>query len=413
VSPWPAAARRLVQPSTIRTSVVASLAVFGSAALGNLLSVYAFDPIDRGRLAIVATAAVMAYLTASNGPAHAHTFAVASGYVPPRAALRAIAPESTVVVIAAAVVLAGALMVALATDASPWELAGWTVFAGVASYSTLLLGVILGAGRFRYFSNARVIVNSLMPCIILTGLVVGRLTVGGVGWALAAGTLVFALVVRRSVTDLDPHAPDSPRTFLRREWWGYALRGSGSTLAGSANARVDVLVAGAVLSESEVGVYVAATAIAVSLRIIGDGVSHYIFPKAATTPDVRTLTTRCSVGVAVAGGLACVALMVARPVVVAVLPDAYESAGDVLVFAAIGYAVAGVSLVIAASLRGRGFPGSSGLADALGAVVTVGVAVALQHRGAVGMAIGATAGNLAGAGLLLFRFRKITTRVAT
>lgn len=247
-----------------------------------------------------------------------------------------------------------------------------------------LLGLAIGAARWRLWGAARV-VGSVLPVIVIVLLVVtGQLTVASAAAAYLCGGLVGGLIIVRVVRgagrpQFDARRARAAAAFGAKSWL--------STLAGTANNRLDqVLMAGLVTSR-ELGFYAVAVAVGGMTNSLVGAVSNALIPGVATGDvDLAARSCRITAGtVALAGLLLAVVTPTMLPFVFSAdFTDAVPMA-LILLVASVPMAAA---FVLTFALNAAGDPGAAMRAELVALAFTVpALIVLLPAYGGIGAAV--------------------------
>jgi lipopolysaccharide/colanic/teichoic acid biosynthesis glycosyltransferase/O-antigen/teichoic acid export membrane protein len=329
---------------------------------------------------------------------------------------------STLVAIAAASAVAGALLWLAATPllhlvffrSLPLGLVAW-----VSVRVLLRLIVITGKAGAQGSadlpgSNLTILLEELiflpafglMQALHLTGdaAVIAALIVAD----FATGSVAWTRLLRRGFLK----GAGRPSVQLARRIYAFGTRGQVGSLMSLLNLRFDFVFLAALAGPATLGIYAVASKYAEVLRLLPIAANWVLYPRfARSEAAVAASTSRQMIlraGAVTAGAsipLAIAAGWVVPPLFGASFTGATLPARILLV----GLAAEGVAGVVTAFLFGRGRPGLNSLAAGAGVVVTLVLDIILIPRfGAVGAAVASSAAYLTTTLTLVFWYRRLT-----
>jgi O-antigen/teichoic acid export membrane protein len=266
----------------------------------------------------------------------------------------------------------------------------FTILIGVGL--ELNYGLLLGAHDFFVYNALRL----AQPLLMAVGLVLlwwlGALTVESTLIAGAVtGGLALAAGLGRSIRRLGVGSP-APRLGLLSLWYG--ARGQGSVLAPSITARLDVAMLPAFVASTSVGLYSVATNISLIVYQLSNTFAGLVLPAAARDPQRGPLKVVGSLwaSLAIAGLIALVLALFARPLLGFVYGDEFRDAAEPLILLLPGAVLFAGSSIISAGVYAEGRPFTATVAQLIGMVVTVlGLVVFLRTGGITAAALVSTA----------------------
>jgi O-antigen/teichoic acid export membrane protein len=253
-------------------------------------------------------------------------------------------------------------------------------------------GLLLGHHDFLVYNVLRFLQPTLIAAAFVVLWAMDELTVesaliaaiGGSAVAMAAG--LARSIVRVGVGPLDP------RLGLTSLWYG--LRGQGSTVATNVTARLDVAVLPAFVTTANVGLYSVAANMSLIVHQLSNTFAGLVLPAAASDPDRSRVKVVGSLwaSLAVAGLLAAVLALFARPLIGLVYGDSFRDAAEPLLLLLPGVVLFAGSSILAAGVYAAGRPFTATFAQLLGMAVTiVGLFAFLRSGGITAAAIVSTA----------------------
>ena len=271
-----------------------------------------------------------------------------------------------------------------AIDAGRWFLFTIVVVVGLE----LNFGLLLGAHDFLFYNAVRLAQPALAAASFVVLWWLDALTVESSLIAATAGTaLVLAVGMVRAVRKVGVGAPDL-RLGLHTLWYG--VRGQGVTLAANVNARLDLVMLPAFVAAAGVGLYSVATNVSLSVYQFASTFAGLVLPAAARDPGRGPLKVigALYLTLAIAGVLALILALVARPLLGAVYGEDFRDAAEPLRLILPGAVLFAASSIVGAGLYAAGRPFTATLAQLAGMVVTVaGLAIFLRSGGITAAAI--------------------------
>jgi O-antigen/teichoic acid export membrane protein len=253
-------------------------------------------------------------------------------------------------------------------------------------------GLLLGHQDFVVYNVLRFVQPTLIAAAFVVLWIIDELTVesaliaaiGGSGVAMVAG--LARSVARVGVGPLDP------RLGVTSLWYG--VRGQGSTVATNVTARLDVAMLPAFVTTANVGLYSVAANMSLIVHQLSNTFAGLVLPAAASDPDRSRVKVVGSLwaSLLVAGLLAAVLALFARPLIGLVYGDAFRDAVDPLLLLLPGVVLFAGSSILAAGVYAAGRPFTATFAQLLGMAVTiVGLFAFLRSGGITAAAIVSTA----------------------
>jgi O-antigen/teichoic acid export membrane protein len=232
-------------------------------------------------------------------------------------------------------------------------------------------GLLLGTEDFFVYNGLR-LAQPLLTAVCFVALwTTNALTVES---ALIAATVASALVLvfglGRAGRRIGVGSP-APRMGLASLWYG--IRGQGATVAANVTARLDVAMLPAFVSSSSVGIYSVATSVSLIVYQLSNTFAGLVLPAAARDPERRSIKVVGSLwaSLLLAGLLALVLVLFARPLLALVYGDAFAESAESLLLLLPGAVLFAGAAILSAGLYAAGRPFTATLAQLLGTVVTV------------------------------------------
>jgi O-antigen/teichoic acid export membrane protein len=312
---------------------------------------------------------------------------------------------------AVAIAISQLLLPAIFTsDQQAIDIGRWFMFTIVLVVGLELnYGVLLGTQDFFVYNLLRF----AQPALIAVAFVVmWRLDELTVERALIAATIGSAAVMlvglARSIARVGLGSIDR-RLGLRSLWYG--VRGQGSTVANNVTARLDVAMLPAFVSSSQVGLYSVAGNISLIVFQLSNTFAGLVLPAAAADPARERVKVVGSLwaSLAVAGVLAVILAVFARPLLGLVYGDSFRDAAEPLLLLLPGAVLFAGSSIVAAGVFAAGRPLTATMAQLLGMLVTVvGLFAFLRVGGITAAALVSTASYAAVFAAMLIAYKRVT-----
>jgi O-antigen/teichoic acid export membrane protein len=232
-------------------------------------------------------------------------------------------------------------------------------------------GLLLGAHDFFVYNVLRFAQPMLMASSFLVLWWLDALTVESALIAPTVGTgLVLLVGMTRAVERIGVARP-ALRLGLTTLWYG--IRGQGSTVAANLTARLDVALLPAFVASASVGLYSVATNISLIVYQLSNTFASVVLPAAARDRERGQVKVIGSLwtSIAVAGLVALVLALIARPLLGFVYGDDFRDAAEPLVLILPGAVLFAGSSILGAGIYAAGRPFTATLAQLLGMIVTV------------------------------------------
>jgi O-antigen/teichoic acid export membrane protein len=253
-------------------------------------------------------------------------------------------------------------------------------------------GLLLGHHDFFVYNVLRFLQPVLIAAAFVVLWLLDELTVesaliaaiGGSAVAMAAG--LGRSIARVGIGPLDA------RLGISSLWYG--VRGQGSTVATNVTARLDVAILPAFVTTANVGLYSVAANLSLIVHQLSNTFAGLVLPAAASDPDRSRMKVVGSLwaSLLVAGLLAAVLALFARPLIGLVYGDSFRDAAEPLLLLLPGVVLFAGSSILAAGVYAAGRPFTATFAQLLGMAVTVvGLFVFLRSGGITAAAIVSTA----------------------
>jgi O-antigen/teichoic acid export membrane protein len=280
----------------------------------------------------------------------------------------------------------------------------FTIILGVGL--ELVYGLLLGVQDFVFFNVVRLAQPALIAATFAVLWWQDLLTVEGAliaSTAATALTLVVGLV--RAVRRIGI-GPVDARMGLTTLWYG--IRGQGQAVASNVTARFDVAVLPAFVVSASVGLYSVATNVSLIVYHISNIFSGVVVAAVSAHPDRGRIKVIGSLwaSLAIAGMLALVLGLLARPILGVVYGDSFRDAAEPLVLLLPGAVLFAGSSILAAGIYAAGRPFTATVAQVAGTIVAVvGLLVFAPSGGITAAAIVSTASysTVFAATLLLYK----------
>jgi O-antigen/teichoic acid export membrane protein len=249
-------------------------------------------------------------------------------------------------------------------------------------------GLLLGTHDFTIYNALRFAQPALTAVGFLLLWPLDALTVDSALIAASASTcLVLAVGLGRAIRRIGL-GPVAFRFGLTTLWFG--VRGQGATVATNVNTRLDVAMLPAFVSAASVGLYSVATSVALIVYQLSNTFAGLVIPAAAGDAERGRQKVIGSfwAAVAVAGALALLLGLLARPLLGLVYGDDFRDAAEPLVLLLPGAVLFAGSAILSAGIYAEGRPFTATAAQLLGMVITVvGLSVFLRSGGVTAAAL--------------------------
>jgi O-antigen/teichoic acid export membrane protein len=381
-------ARGLVRAGLV-TYVFSALTLVANLVTG-IVSARALGPDGRGIAAALTTVIQLAGFVFAMGVAQSLSYFIARR---PQDGPRLFTTWALMLIPLAAVAIGVCqllLPTIFANDDQAIEIGRWFLFVIALSMALELnYGLLLGAQDFFVYNALRFAQPTLIAVTYLVLWRLGELTVSSA--LIAAGPVcsgaVLLVGLARSVARIGLSAPDL-RLGLTTLWYG--VRGQGSTIASNVTARLDVAMLPAFVTSASVGLYSIATNVSLIVYQLSNTFAGVVLPAAAGDPrrgPVKIIGSLWA-SLAVAGVLALVVGLFARPLLGVVYGDDFRDAAEPLLLILPGAVLFAGSSIATAGIYAAGRPFTATLTQLLGMIVTiVGLSVFLRSGGITAAAI--------------------------
>jgi O-antigen/teichoic acid export membrane protein len=289
------------------------------------------------------------------------------------------------------------------------EIGRWFMFIIVIVVGLELnYGLLLGTHDYFAYNALRFAPTTLAAVSLIVLWALDELTVKS---ALIAPNLAYLLVLivglARSVRRVGV-GPVDLRLGLESLWFG--IRGQGTTVATNVTARLDVAVLPAYVTSAQVGLYSVATNVSLIVYQLSATFAGLVLPEAAGDPERGPVKVVGSLwaSLLVAGALAAVLALLARPLLGLVYGDDFRDASESLLLLLPGAVLFAGSSILAAGVYAAGRPFTATLAQVAGMLVTlVGLFVFLRTGGITAAAIVSTASYATVFAALLIVYKRV------
>lgn len=384
-APAPPTIRRSSGARTIALTAASHLALPLSAVATGPVLARALGPDGRGELAAVLAPIYLAALLATAGLPEAATFLVASG----RRAARATAAAAATMagglgaLAALAVVLAAPVLLRGSPENIPL-LRTLALLLPLSLAGLALRGVVHGRSDFASM-NAERWGSVLSRLVLIVALALaGALTVSSAAWAtnatalLAAGYLLWRA---RRLWRGEPGTERPSGTERSGLPWSALVRYGLRVWAGSLSVllilRVDQVLMAPLAPTAQLGFYAVAVAVAELPAAAFNAVRDVVFATSAARADPHVVARACRTAMALLAPGCLALVVVAPPVVVVFFGQDFAPAVPMVRVLFVAAIPSGLAAVAGAGLMALDRPGRLGVAQAVVAVVNVGVVVAL------------------------------------
>jgi O-antigen/teichoic acid export membrane protein len=388
--------RRLLARGLVRAGIVtyvfSALTLVANLVTG-VVSARALGPSGRGVFVALGTVAQLSGFLFAMGVAQSLSFYIARQ---PRDGPRLLTTWAVMLVpLTAVAILIGELLlpVIFEDDQSAIDLGRWFLFSIVLVIGLELnYGLLLGAQDFFVYNVLRFLQPALIAIAFLVLWGLDELTVESALVAAILGSATALVAgLARSVARIGV-GPLDPRLGLASLWYG--LRGQGSTLASNVTARLDVAMLPAFVSSANVGLYSVATNTSLIVYQLSNTFSGLVLPAAAQDQERAKIKVIGALwaSLLVAGVLALVLGVFARPLLGLVYGDDFREAAEPLLLILPGAVLFAASAILAAGVYAAGRPFTATAVQLVGMIVTiVGLVIFLPVGGITAAALVSTA----------------------
>ena len=252
-------------------------------------------------------------------------------------------------------------------------------------------GLLLGMHDFLVYNVLRFAQAALIAAAFVVLWVADEMTVeNALIAAIVGSTTAMAAGLARSVVRVGVGRFDL-RLGATSLWYG--ARGQGSTVATNVTARLDVAMLPAFVTNANVGLYSVAANLSLIVHQLSNTFAGLVLPAAASDPERGRIKVIGSLwgSLVVAGALAAVLALFARPLIGLVYGDSFRDAAEPLLLLLPGVVLFAGSSILAAGVYAAGRPFTATFAQLLGMAVTVvGLFVFLRSGGITAAAIVST-----------------------
>jgi O-antigen/teichoic acid export membrane protein len=247
----------------------------------------------------------------------------------------------------------------------------------------IFTGVLLGDEDFLYFNIARLLTPLLTAIGYLILLVAGNFDVEGALIVNAgAGLCSFLFAARRGISRHGIGRFD--RLLLRETLW-YGFKAHLGNVAGTINARLDLLIIPAFLGAASVGLYSVASNSTSIIQTLTGTVATFLLPVAVrrgkSSPRTVILTMQAVLGIGLA--LAVPLVILAHPILTLVYGEEFAAAVTCMRILLPGTVLDAGAIVLFSALLAANRPFLSSLAVVPAAVITVGGLIIFLQSGGI------------------------------
>jgi O-antigen/teichoic acid export membrane protein len=264
------------------------------------------------------------------------------------------------------------------------EIGRWFAFTIVLGIGLeLAYGLQLGAQGFFFYNALRFVQPALTAVVLAVLWIRDDLTVEGALIAASAVTGLTLLIGLGRVLKLVGVGPVAPRLGLTTLWYG--IRGQGQAVAANVTARLDVAMLPAFVVASSVGLYSVAANASLIVYHLSNIFAGVVVPAVSRHPERSTEKVIASLwgSLAVAGALALVLGLFARPLLGLVYGDSFRDAAEPLLLLLPGAVLFAGSSILAAGIYAAGRPFTATVAQVLGMIVTIAGLLLFLRRGGI------------------------------
>ena len=388
--------RRLLARGLVRAGIVtyvfSALTLVANLVTG-IVSARALGPSGRGVFVALTTVSQLAGLLFAVGVANSLSYYIARR---PEDGPRLLTTWTAMLVPLTAVAIAISellLPTIFSGDQQAIDLGRWFMFSIVLVVGLELnYGLLLGMQDFLVYNVLRFAQAALIAAAFVVLWIADEMTVeNALIAAIVGSTTAMAAGLARSVVRVGVGRLD-PRLGATSLWYG--VRGQGSTVATNVTARLDVAMLPAFVTNANVGLYSVAANLSLIVHQLSNTFAGLVLPAAASDPERGRIKVIGSLwaSLVVAGALAAVLALFARPLIGLVYGDSFRDAAEPLLLLLPGVVLFAGSSILAAGVYAAGRPFTATFAQLLGMAVTVvGLFVFLRSGGITAAAIVSTA----------------------
>ena len=387
--------RRLLARGLVRAGIVtyvfSALTLVANLVTG-IVSARALGPSGRGVFVALTTVSQLAGLLFAVGVANSLSYYIARR---PEDGPRLLTTWTAMLVPLTAVAIAISellLPTIFSGDQQAIDLGRWFMLSIVLVVGLELnYGLLLGMHDFFVYNVLRFAQAALIAAAFVVLWVADEMTVeNALIAAIVGSTTAMAAGLARSVVRVGVGRVD-PRLGATSLWYG--VRGQGSTVATNVTARLDVAMLPAFVTNANVGLYSVAANLSLIVHQLSNTFAGLVLPAAASDPERGRIKVIGSLwaSLVVAGALAVVLALFARPLIGLVYGDSFRDAAEPLLLLLPGVVLFAGSSILAAGVYAAGRPFTATFAQLLGMGVTVvGLFVFLRSGGITAAAIVST-----------------------
>ena len=388
--------RRLLARGLVRAGIVtyvfSALTLVANLVTG-IVSARALGPSGRGVFVALTTVSQLAGLLFAVGVANSLSYYIARR---PEDGPRLLTTWTAMLVPLTAVAIAISellLPTIFSGDQQAIDLGRWFMFSIVLVVGLELnYGLLLGMQDFLVYNVLRFAQAALIAAAFVVLWIADEMTVeNALIAAIVGSTTAMAAGLARSVVRVGVGRLD-PRLGAISLWYG--VRGQGSTVATNVTARLDVAMLPAFVTNANVGLYSVAANLSLIVHQLSNTFAGLVLPAAVSDPERGRIKVIGSLwaSLVVAGALAAVLALFARPLIGLVYGDSFRDAAEPLLLLLPGVVLFAGSSILAAGVYAAGRPFTATFAQLLGMAVTVvGLFVFLRSGGITAAAIVSTA----------------------
>jgi O-antigen/teichoic acid export membrane protein len=387
--------RRLLARGLVRAGIVtyvfSALTLVANLVTG-IVSARALGPSGRGVFVALTTVSQLAGLLFAVGVANSLSYYIARR---PEDGPRLLTTWTAMLVPLTALAIAISellLPTIFSGDQQAIDLGRWFMLSIVLVVGLELnYGLLLGMHDFFVYNVLRFAQAALIAAAFVVLWVADEMTVeNALIAAIVGSTTAMAAGLARSVVRVGVGRLD-PKLGATSLWYG--VRGQGSTVATNVTARLDVAMLPAFVTNANVGLYSVAANLSLIVHQLSNTFAGLVLPAAASDPERGRIKVIGSLwaSLVVAGALAVVLALFARPLIGLVYGDSFRDAAEPLLLLLPGVVLFAGSSILAAGVYAAGRPFTATFAQLLGMAVTVvGLFVFLRSGGITAAAIVST-----------------------
>jgi O-antigen/teichoic acid export membrane protein len=405
--------RRLLARGLVRAGIVtyvfSALTLVANLVTG-IVSARALGPSGRGVFVALTTVSQLAGLLFAVGVANSLSYYIARR---PEDGPRLLTTWTAMLVPLTAVAIAISellLPTIFSGDQQAIDLGRWFMLSIVLVVGLELnYGLLLGMHDFLVYNVLRFAQAALIAAVFVVLWVADEMTVeNALIAAIVGSTAAMAAGLARSVVRVGVGRLD-PRLGAASLWYG--VRGQGSTVATNVTARLDVAMLPAFVTNANVGLYSVAANLSLIVHQLSNTFAGLVLPAAASDPERGRIKVIGSLwaSLVVAGALAAVLALFARPLIGLVYGDSFRDAAEPLLLLLPGVVLFAGSSILAAGVYAAGRPFTATFAQLLGMAVTVvGLFVFLRSGGITAAAIVSTVSYATVFAAMLIAYKRVS-----